>query len=134
MDARYQLVRRILGFCSICLSLAACEDNTTIDPVTGTRAVEPRIVGRVAVTRDVVTIEEGQSTRIRAGDGSAASRDVTWSSDDEEIAVVDARGNIRGIAVGTTTLTVVSRNESSDVVVTVLPATSEGVRNVKPLR
>ena len=126
---RHHFVLQILGLSAICFGLAACDDHSTIDPTSSPMAASG-VATRSGVSRDIVTIEEGQSTRIHALDGAAASRDITWSSADEEIAAVDAQGNIRGIAVGTTTLTVVSLNGSSDVVVTVLPvADVEDVQN-----
>ena len=133
-SVRHHLVRQILGLSAICLGLAACDDHSTIDP-TSSPTTAPAVATRSGVSRDIVTIEEGQSTRIHALDGAAASRDITWSSADDEIAAVDTHGNIRGIAVGTTTLTVVSRNGSSDVVVTVLPvADVEDVQNDTQIR
>ena len=131
MGARRKYVRHVVGLCTVCLVLTACEDQAMIDP-TSTKA-EP-VATQIGVSSDLVTIREGESVRIRAVDGATASRDVSWTTADESIAAVDVRGNVRGIAIGTTMITVVSRNGSSDVVVTVLPSDGEGVRDAKPTR
>lgn len=131
MGARRNLVRHVAGLCTICLALTACDEQAMIDPMTTTAEI---VATQIGVSRDLVTIREGESIRIRAADGATASREVSWSSEDESIADVDVRGTVRGVAIGTTMITVVSRNGSSDVVVTVLPNDGEVARNAKPTR
>ncbi len=131
MGARRNYVRHVMGLCTIALTLTACEDQAMIDPISTTAAP---VATQIGVSRDLVTIREGETVRIRAADGATASRDVSWSTADESIADVDVRGNVRGVAIGTTMVTVVSRNGSSDVVVTVLPNEGEVARDAKPTR
>ena len=131
MGARCNFVRHAVAVCTIALTLTACEDQAMIDPVPTT--AEP-VATQIGVSRDLVTIREGETVRIRAADGAAASRDVSWNTSDESIAAVDVRGTVRGVSIGTTMITVVSRNGSSDVVVTVLPNDGEVVRDAKQTR
>jgi len=86
----------------------------------------------LGVSRDLVTIQEGQRASVRTERSATSPADVSWSSADESIAKVDENGNILGITVGTTMLTVISRNGSADVVVTVLPANTEDAANAQP--
>ena len=67
--------------------------------------------------------EKGQLTATVAPD-NATDKTVTWSSDKEEIATVDANGLVTAVALGTATITAKAGDKMATCEVTVLPTLS----------
>ena len=124
MRTNKSVLRYALGACLFCVSFSACSENDLMAPI-DTQKVTARQFG---VTRDLVTMGEGETTRVSL---AAATHATVWESADSGIATVEADGTVHGVAVGTTTITVTVDGMSTDVIVTVLPAVSEVSNNVR---
>lgn len=84
-----------------------------------------------------VTLKEKEITIDKAGTGkvtanvepwNASNTDVTYTSSDESIVTVDSKGNLKGIKVGTATITATNSNGDTDTcIVTVQPARAKQV-------
>ena len=74
-------------------------------------------VKSVSINPSSTTMKKGNSTTLVATvtpvDGVTIDTGVTWSSSDESIATVDAGGKVTGLAVGTVTITAISKEDSS---------------------
>lgn len=72
-------------------------------------------------TLDLFTLDSETLTPILTGTVTAS--DITWSSDDESVAIVDENGNVTGVAGGTTHITAyISDEVSTNCAVTVSPS------------
>ncbi|MBO4547993.1 MAG: Ig domain-containing protein, partial [Abditibacteriota bacterium] len=74
---------------------------------------EPTVaVTGVALDKTKVTLDKGASVTLKAtvSPSDAANKAVTWTSYDTSIATVDANGKVKGIAPGTTTVRVKTRD------------------------
>ncbi|MGN1232879.1 MAG: Ig domain-containing protein [Candidatus Cryptobacteroides sp.] len=82
----------------------------------GTLTVISRVKS-ISINPSSVTVKKGNSTTLVATvtpvDGVTIDTGVTWSSSDESIATVDAGGKVTGLAVGTVTITAISKEDTS---------------------
>ena len=81
--------------------------------VTTSGSVGPVVVTGVTLNKTVLSLEAGQSEQLTATvqPDNAENKKVSWSSDDPNIASVDAEGNVSAIAVGNTTITVTTEDQ-----------------------
>ena len=87
-------------------------------------------VASVALDRNSVTLEEGQSTTLTAtvSPADATDKEVSWSTSDADVATVDQEGKVTAIKEGTASITAAAGGKSATCVVTVakkvIPVTS----------
>ena len=90
----------------------------------------PVAVTGVTLDKNEAEIEVGENVELTAtvAPAEAANKNVTWTSDDEDVATVDANGVVTGVAAGTANITVTTEDGSfTDVcVVTVVAAVLGG--------
>lgn len=115
------MTRNILAAMTAVALLAACGDNGTgPDPVPPTQTV-----ARVEVTAPGTTLETGATLQMaatpRAGDGTALSRAVVWTSSDTLVARVSAVGLVTGVSAGTVTIRASSDGKKGEAFLTVAP-------------
>ena len=102
---------------------AYAEDGTTEYTVTVTKAAaikEVVISGTLSVLEDETTTLS--ATVIDTNDAEASNQNVTWTSNDETTAIVDANGVVTGVKAGTVTITATSvedNTKSASVTITV---------------
>lgn len=102
---------------------AYAEDRTTEYTVTVTKAAaikEVVISGTLSVLEDETTTLS--ATVIDTNDAEASNQNVTWTSNDETTAIVDANGVVTGVKAGTVTITATSvedNTKSASVTITV---------------
>ena len=102
--------------------------------ITVTAAPIPDVIDGVTVDPDAATVVEGDTVQLTADvsvvSGSPSTA-VTWASDDETVATVDATGLVTAVAAGTATITATSVFDASfsgDAVITVIePSVIDGV-------
>ncbi|HKP16461.1 MAG TPA: LpqB family beta-propeller domain-containing protein [Gemmatimonadaceae bacterium] len=88
---------------------------------------EPKPVATVQVTSPSQTLTVGGTMTMvaatKAADGSLLQRGVTWSSENEQVATVDAKGIVTAIAPGQVTIVAASgtRAGTASIVVTAIP-------------
>ena len=71
-------------------------------------------VTSMTISQTSVTLEGGQCVRLVATvNANAANKAVTWTSSNNEIATVDAKGNVLGLKKGNTTITATAVGNSS---------------------
>lgn len=77
----------------------------------------------VSLDQNALTLTEGDTVQLTATvePADATNKDVTWSSNDEAIATVDANGKVTAVDTGTTTITVTTEdgNKTATCAVTV---------------
>lgn len=99
---------------ALAILTAGCGTDST-GPRLPVAAIELAAVGNVWVG-DV----RGLPVTLRASDGSTlVGRTITWSSSNENVAVVHASGELTALAVGTTTITARSEGKQGEIVVVV---------------
>ena len=78
----------------------------TVDPV------DPVAVESVSLSKEELTLEEGQSGTLSVNivPSDATDKSVTWSSDDESVASVDSKGKVTAVSEGTATITVTTND------------------------
>lgn len=77
------------------------------------RAVHSASVASVSLNKTTTSVVVGATETLSATVApSGAIQNVTWSSSDTNVATVDANGKVRGVAVGTVTITVTSEDGS----------------------
>jgi len=87
-------------------------------------------VESIALDRNTVTLEEGQTTTLIAmvSPSNAADKTVTWSSSNEAVATVDQSGKLTAVKEGSATITAKAGGKSATCAVTVaksvVPVTS----------
>lgn len=92
------------------VALSACgkKNNTPTTPTPTTQTPPAPTVSAVAVTLAASTIQVGNTTTATAqatySDGTKGAVAVTWSSDVQASATVDASGTVRGVAPGIVTI------------------------------
>ena len=126
MAARNTLHGRTAILCVLCTAMVACssvEDLSAPKP----RSVVPSY--HVAVDNDFLILHLGERAAVRVRGASEGSLAVSWRAEDVAIATVDSHGTITARSVGSTTVTVGTDGVSTDVVVTVLPASDEDVQH-----
>jgi len=82
-------------------------------------------VASVDVTPAADTLQAGQTIQLTAtpkdaGDNALTGREITWSSDDETVATVDATGLVMGENAGIATITATSEGQSGSSSMTVV--------------
>jgi len=87
----------------------------------------PGAPARVVVRFDATKIKLERQVQLRAIVADAGGRvlhdvPVTWESTNSAVAAVDAKGRVRGVAVGIASISATGAGKSGSVVVTVLPA------------
>lgn len=80
---------------------------------TGEGSVVYKVTG-VTLDQTDLTLFTGQSEQLTATvtPDNATNKNVTWSSDNETVATVDANGNVTAVAAGTATITVTTEDGS----------------------
>ncbi len=77
---------------------------------------EPASVSVIGVSldRNTLTLTEDDTTQLTATvePTNATNKDVTWSSDNEAVAMVDANGNVAAVSAGAATITVTTEDGS----------------------
>ena len=126
MAAHKALHGRLAILCVLCTAMAACNGVEDLS-APATRPAAPSY--RVAVDNDFLILHQGERASVRVRALSQTSLAMSWHAEDEAIASVDARGMITAKSIGSTTVTVGADGVSTDVVVTVLPASDEDVRH-----
>ncbi|HEX6040992.1 MAG TPA: Ig-like domain-containing protein [Longimicrobium sp.] len=119
------LVRRLRGALSLAavpLLLGACGGDGTTDPPSNE-------VARVEVTATAASVVEAQTVQLSARAATASGTTVsgasfTWTSSNTSIATVDGTGLVRGVTVGSATITAAENasGKSGTLTVTVTPA------------
>ena len=73
---------------------------------------DPKPVTGVSLNKDTLELEAGETEQLAASvePADAANKNVTWESDDPDIATVDQSGNVLAIAAGTATVTVTTED------------------------
>ena len=108
-------------------TLGACTGNKPVNPST-TDTTESDVTHVESVSLDKQTLELGigdsESLRATVAPSNASNTAVTWSSDHPEIASVNERGKVTGVAVGSATITVTTQdgNKTATCAVTVVAA------------
>jgi uncharacterized protein YjdB len=71
-------------------------------------------VSAISVTPKELTLTVGETGQITAtvSPSNATNKKVNWSSDNEDVAIVDQNGNVTAVAVGTATITATSDADS----------------------
>jgi len=72
-------------------------------------------VENIIMDQEEISLKEGESTTLVATilPDNATNKDITWTSSDEEAATVDSNGTVTAKAVGSTTITASSNDDSS---------------------
>ena len=100
------------------------DGGTLTGDVTGT--VNYKVTG-VSLNTDSLTLEEGGTATLTATitPSNATDQNVTWSSDNQNVATVDQNGEVTAVSAGTATITVTTEDGSKTAtcVVTVTAAT-----------
>jgi uncharacterized protein YjdB len=118
------------------LSAGTATITATVEGKSGTATVTVSSVpvASVQVSPPMATVLVGASTDLSAVAKSASGevltgRAVTWSSDDESIATVDASGKVTGVAAGsaTVTATVEGKSATAEITVSEVPAATVAV-------
>lgn len=83
-------------------------------------------VASVVITPAAFDVEEGATLQLAAqaldANGNVLVRDITWSSDDESVATVDANGLVQAVVPGTATITATADTVDGTAVATVTAA------------
>lgn len=108
---------RRVGVVKVAASASGSSDVATV-------TVSPQAVAGVAVSPTSAQLTVGGTVQLRAtvsgaGGETLEGRVVTWSSDRESVARVDASGRVTAVAPGTASITATSEGRSSSAVVTV---------------
>ena len=95
--------------------------------------LEPIIhVSKITLNKSSLSLKVGASEKIVATitPSNATNREITWSSTNSSIASVDANGTIKGIAVGTATITAKTSDggKTDKITVTVIPIAVTGIQ------
>jgi hypothetical protein len=114
-------LRHALFSCLLLAGATACNDDMT-STAPALPGQPSTTLARISVTNDLITLRAGERATIELPGDVNSTEAHAWTSDNAQIAQVDADGTISGLAVGTTTITVSSDGKSTDVLVTVLPA------------
>lgn len=112
---------------------AVKEGTTTITVTTKDGAKTATSTITVTVAVESVTIDPktadvrvGETKKLKANilPTNATNKNVTWESDDEDVATVDESGEVTGVAVGTATITVTTKDgkKTATSEITVKPA------------
>ena len=95
---------------------------------------QPVAVTGVVLDKSAVTMEVRRSAQLTATvqPENADNKNVTWSSSNTAVATVDQNGKVKGVSVGTATVTVTTEDGSftADCEVTVTPSTATETRYV----
>lgn len=117
-----------------CLFAPLSEDAAAREEHGNVPVIDEEIVGRPILSASSLTLNLGGTAQLTCSFDPWYSKykDVTWSSDNEEVAVVDETGAVTGVAVGSCTITVTSQKDPSltaacDVVVSALSLTVDGL-------
>ena len=119
------------GQCSITITLADDPTVTKIIPVTVASAIVP--VSGVTLNKDAISvIVNGSDSTLTAvvSPENATDKTLEWSSADPAIATVDENGVVRGVAVGTTEITVKSTADPSKLATCTVNVTKIAVAGV----
>ena len=89
-------------------------EHTEPGPGPGPEPEEPVAVTEVTLAPATLSLVEGGTATLTATvlPEDATDKSVTWTSDDETVATVDAEGNVTAVAVGTATITVTTTDGS----------------------
>ncbi len=98
----------LLAAAALCLALAGCGDQTSVEPQVSRLLVSP-------ARALLVGVGDGMSFSATAlgPDGKEVSAEVTWSTADPAIATVNARGFVTAVAAGTTGVTATAGGASA---------------------
>ena len=91
-------------------------------------------VTSVKLNKTSTTIVKGNTEKLTAtiSPSDATNKDVIWSSSNTKVATVDASGNVKAIASGSTTITVTTKDGSKKATCSVtVPASAVSVTSVK---
>lgn len=96
-----------------------CGDKSDVCVVT----VKIIPVESVTLSATSLTLEEGDSQKLTAtvSPSDATYKDVTWSSDNESVATVDAEGNVTAVAAGTAVIKAAAGDVFAECNVEVIP-------------
>ena len=93
--------------------------------------IEPVAVTGITVSPTSFEIEAGKSASLTANviPTDAEDKTVEWTSSDESVATVDANGRVRGVSVGTATITATTNDGgyTASCEVTVTPSSAPGI-------
>ncbi len=113
--------------------------TATVDAITATAAITVQPVPVAVVEVQPATLELGVgvvrrvTATIRDSTGATLTgRTVTWTSAVPSIAEVSGAGDVRGVAVGSTSITVAAGGRSVAIPVTVLPPPGPSISAVSP--
>ena len=111
--------------------------TASVESVSGsaTLTVEAPVVGSIEVAPLDATLEPGGTQQFAATildvNGNPMSGEVTWSSSDESVAIVDQSGLATAISAGTAIITATLESVSGSATLTVDPPVEQGVVIVK---
>ncbi len=93
--------------------LVKTEDNSKTDVIT-VQVIAEKVIG-VTISHTALTITEGESAKLNAtvevvGVGGALNKNVTFTSSDTSVAIVDDNGNVTAKKEGETTITVTTED------------------------
>jgi hypothetical protein len=129
-------VRQWVGLAMVSLSAVACSDQNVTAPAPAqapaAQTVAANTVILLGVSRDIVTLNEGESVVVRLAESPTDDHaSAVWTAENPSVASVSPDGTIVGLATGTTMVTVTEAHRSSDIVVTVLPTTEPEAANAR---
>jgi hypothetical protein len=127
-------VRQLVGMAMLGLSAVACSDQnvTAPAPAPAAQTVPQNTVILLGVSRDIVTLNEGERAVVKLPERSADEHaSAVWNVDNPSVASVSPDGTIIGLATGTTMVTVTEAERSTDIVVTVLPTVEAEAANAR---
>jgi hypothetical protein len=102
------------------LGLAACDDNgSPTDPPPDPTPAAVEITPEEALLEEIGETIALEATVFDEDDEIIADAEVTWSSDDEDVATVDEEGVVEAVGVGTATITAESGQASGSAELTV---------------
>lgn len=112
---------------------AAAETSSTSAAAETTAPAEPQeeVPSAVVLSAQALTLEAGKQSTLRAQVmPETVSQEVTWTSSDAGIASVDQSGTVRGIAIGTATVTAVTADGTvqGSCTVTITPISVSSVK------
>ena len=94
---------------------SASNQNITSNITVTVKKVEIIPVTSITLNSGKISIEKGKTAKLVAtvNPTNATNKNITWVSSNTKVATVDAKGNIKAIAPGTSTITVTSNTNST---------------------
>lgn len=128
MKKNISRIAALLAAAALVFGAAGCSsDDDDNNPPNSTTPVS---VTGVSVDPSTVSLEAGKTATVTATvtPSNADNQEVAWSTDNDNVATVTQEGVIKGVAAGSTTVTVTTKDGSkkATVSVTVTPASTGG--------